>query len=125
MARLLDGEAIWTSDKLKKVDPKYRGEYSYILPICNVHGYFPFNPELVWSRVYSYNRPDITVENVKEMLDAFVAADMISVHELYGKKYGFFVGIDKEGRLPAPSRRKGYKDSYPSAEDFAEYAISK
>ena len=107
-SRLVDGPAIYHSDKLKKVPKEYRAEFANLIPLAEANGAFECNPELVWSIVYAYNRNDITPDIVSDILDAFEKADMLVRYEANGKKYGYWVGIDKPGRLPAPSVLKKY-----------------
>ena len=60
---------------------------------------------LVWRTCYSALRPEWTTPDVASMLDAFETAKMLFRFQSDGKTYGFFVGIQKEGRLPKPSDR--------------------
>ncbi len=104
--RILDGEGLWRSDKLASIQPPaLRAEYANLLPLALANGTFECNPRLVWSTVYTYNRPDMTEQDVVQLLDElvrvkilfrFVAAD--------GKEWGYWVGINRKGRLPPPSR---------------------
>src|ERR1700722_14470064 len=110
--RVVDGEAIWQSDKLSQVSEQWRGEYANLLPLAYANGTFECNPRLIWSKVYSYNRPNVTVDDVASILDQFEEAKMLfRWFDENGKCFGYFVGIDKSGRLPLPSRdgmdRKG------------------
>lgn len=104
--RLLDS-ALWRSDRLCRVEPTWmRAEYTNFLPLALANGVFEANPKRIWAEVYSYNRPDITEKDVEEILAAFQRAGMIFcwIDPATGKPWGFFVGIDKPGRLPPPSR---------------------
>src|SRR5665213_506256 len=103
--RVIDGDALWTSNTLDKVPEKYRGEYSWILPLSQVNGCFECSPRLVWRTCYAGVRPDWTVADVTAMLDEFEKAKMLFRFEYDGNPYGFFPGIQKEGRLPKPSDR--------------------
>lgn len=112
--RLVDGEALWRSDKLNKVVPaKFRAEYANLIPLAEADGTFEADPRRVWANVYSYNRPDVTVAQVSEMLSAFEEAGMLvrKVDE-NGKVWGMFVGIEE--RLPAKSQRGRYKQGKAS-----------
>jgi len=97
--RVIDGEALWGSDKLAKVEPaSYRAEYANLLPLALANGSFECNPRRIWATVYSYNRPDITPEDVTAMLDAFQNAKLLFRWEVDGKPWGYWVGIGS--RLP-------------------------
>jgi hypothetical protein len=70
--RVLDGEALWRSDKLARVQPaSFRAEFANLLPLALANGVFEANARRVWSTVYSYNRPEVTVEGVEQILAEF------------------------------------------------------
>jgi hypothetical protein len=104
--RIVDGDALWCSEKLLTVPDKYRVEYAWILPLANANGCFECSPLLVWRTCYSALRDDYTMKMVGDMLDAFEAAKMLfRWKDKAGKTFGFFIGSEKEGRLPKPSDR--------------------
>jgi hypothetical protein len=107
--RLVDGEALWRSDKLARVQPlEFRAEYANLIPLAGADGTFEANSRRVWTEVYSYNRPEITVDLVEEMLDEFERVGMIGRRkDEDGKIWGKFIGI--EARLPAESQQSKYK----------------
>jgi len=125
--RIIHGEGIWGSDKLARVEPTWaRPEYANLIPLALANGVFEINPKKIWSSVYAYNRPEITVEKVEEMLAAFVKAGLLFIwcDAATGKLWGFWVGIDKAGRLPAASRLKRGHDSVgpaPPLDALREY----
>ena len=70
--RVLDGEGIWRSDKLFRVEPAWmRAEYANLIPLALANGVFEANPRRIWSQVYSYNRTDITTQDVEKILEEF------------------------------------------------------
>jgi hypothetical protein len=103
--RVLDGEAIYGSDKLAGVALEYKAEYANLIPLALANGSFEASPRRVWSKVYAYNRPEVTLEHVEKIL-----AELERVKLLFrwadstGKQWGYWVGIDKKGRLPSQSR---------------------
>jgi hypothetical protein len=103
--RIIDGDALWASEKLLLVDEKYRCEYAWILPMANANGCFECSPMLVWRTCYAGLRPSWKIEDVATMLDTFESTKMLYRFKVAGKTYGFFVGSQKEGRLPKPSDR--------------------
>ena len=103
--RVIDGDSLWVSEKLTTVPEKYRAEYAWILPLANANGCFECSPMLVWRTCYSALRTGWSIDDVVGMLDAFEAAKMLFRWKVDGKTFGFFVGIQKEGRLPKPSDR--------------------
>jgi hypothetical protein len=102
--RIIDGEALWTSSKLAQVQPEsYRAEYSGLLPLAMANGSFECDPRLVWAKVYAANRPSITQGDVVAILSEFERVKLLFRFSHDGKEWGFWVGIDKPGRLPKPS----------------------
>lgn len=127
--RVVDGEALWRSIRLSFVEPvRARPEYANLLPLALANGSFECTPRLVWSQVYSFNRPDITPEDVDAFLKAFEDQGMIfRWSDAAGKAWGYFVGIDKPGRLPGKSR-KGKNEKVgaePPAEELRKFLESK
>lgn len=123
-ARIVDGDDLWRSSKLKKVPVRFRAEYANLIPLAEANGSFECEPELIWSQVYSYNRTDITPVIVKEILDEFENADMLHRYETNGKQYGYWIGIEKEGRLPPPSQRSRYKNLPPEPPHHASAILT-
>jgi hypothetical protein len=107
--RLIDGEALWRSNKLNQVQPlSFRAEYCNIIPLAEADGTFEADPRRVWADVYSYNRPDVTVEMVENILSEFERVGMlVRKSDEKGKIWGIFIGM--ENRLPAKSQRDKYK----------------
>ena len=105
--RVLDGEGLWRSDKIATVEPiAARAEYANILPLALANGTFECSARRVWSSVYSFNRPDVSLKDVEIFLEAFERAKLLFRWiEPDGKQWGYFVGIEKAGRLPGPSRK--------------------
>lgn len=103
--RIIDGDALWISEKLSKVPAKYRPEYSWLLPLAHGNGCFEASVMEIWRTCYSALRDDWTQADVGAMLDAFDQAKMLFRWQVSGKTFGFFVGSQKEGRLPSPSDR--------------------
>ena len=122
--RVIDGDAVWKSMRLKKVEPqKYRAEFTNLLPLALANGTFEVDPELVWAQVFAFNRPDITPDDVVAMLDQFEKVKMLFRYEdELGKWWGYWIGIDKPGRLPPPSERNREKRGpEPPADKLREF----
>ena len=106
--RVVDGDSLWRSEKLNHVEPpSFRAEYANLIPLALANGSFEADPRLVWATVYAYNRPEITVETVEALLVEFMRVKMLFIWREAGngKQWGFWVGIDRPGRLPPASRR--------------------
>lgn len=103
--RIVDGEALWTSDKLLRLPVKYRAEFANLIPLASASGSFEADGQKIWRAVYSYNRPDVTPQKVADILTALELAKMLfRWTDAEGKIWGYFPGIDKPGRLPARSQ---------------------
>jgi len=107
--RLVDGDAIWRSDSLLAIPVEYRREYTWLLPLAMANGSFECHPNKIWSDCYAYNREDISRADVPKILDAFEQAKLLFRWTVDGKTWGYWVGIEKEGRLPKPSDIKSGK----------------
>jgi hypothetical protein len=103
--RVIDGDALWTSNKLADVRREYQAEYPYLLPLALGNGTFECDPRLIWRTCYCYGRAHVTTEIVAAILDEFVRVKLLFRWQGDdGKTYGYWIGIDKTGRLPPPSR---------------------
>jgi hypothetical protein len=106
--RIIDGDSLWRSEKLARVEPaSFRAELANLIPLSLANGVFEADPRLVWARVYVFNREDVTLAMVEQMLDEFERRKILFrwKDEKSGKVWGFWVGIDRPGRLPGPSRK--------------------
>lgn len=105
--RVIDGEGLWLSNKLRQVPEQYRAEYANLIPLALANGTFECDPRKVWARVYIYNRPSVTLQVVEELLDSFERAKMLFRWQAEdGAIWGYWVGIDKPGRLPSGTDQK-------------------
>jgi hypothetical protein len=119
--RILDGDALWGSDKLAQVQPaRYRAEYANLLPLALANGTFECNPGNIWRMVYGYNREDITREDVVKILDGFQRVKMLFRWTVKGKAWGYWVGI--HSRLPKGTEFAHAKKGEPvPLEQLAEF----
>lgn len=123
--RMIDGDALWVSEKLFTVPEKFRVEYAWLLPLAQVNGAFECSPMLVWRTCYSALRPEFNIDSVAAMLDAFEEAKMLFRFKVGTKTYGFFPGAHKEGRLPSQAERAKYRVPWNSgmvpAKELAQF----
>lgn len=99
--RLVDGDRLWRSDKLKQVPAPFRAEYANLLPLALADGTFECSPEKVWSDVYSYNRSDVNFETVVQLLDELEKAKLLFRWVADDEKtWGYWVGMRENGLLP-------------------------
>lgn len=104
--RILDGEGVWRSDKLARVKPPWmKAEYANLIPLALANGVFEAGPRRIWSQVYSFNRADTTLVDVEKILNEFERVKLLlRWSDEAGKVWGYWVGIEKPGRLPGQSR---------------------
>lgn len=106
--RIVDGEGVWLSKKLKQVQPEeFRAEFANLIPLALANGTFEADPERIWARVYAYNRPSVNVEKVAKILAEFERVGLLlRWTDDKDQVWGYWVGIEKPGRLPPASRLK-------------------
>ena len=122
--RIVDGQGVWKSDKLRLLrEPWMKAEYANLLPLATANGTFECNPDLIWSEVYSYNRREITVEMVSQLLDELERVKLAFRWSTNGKPMAFWVGIDKPGRLPSQKRLDGKHEKIAAEIPIEELAI--
>ena len=111
--RMVDGDRIWTSEKLRSVEPaEWRFHYANLLPLALANGSFECEPLRVQRDVYVYLRPEFTLEDVRSLLREYERVKLLfRWHDEAGKAWGFWVGIRSEGLLPAKAHvdRGDYK----------------
>jgi hypothetical protein len=111
--RLIEGENIWTSEKLQQVPEELRPEYMWVLPLAEANGCCEFSPAIIWKECYALLRPGWTPKRVEELFDALEAAKVVfrfkARYDQTQKErtWCYFVGMEK--RLPRPSERSKYK----------------
>ncbi len=82
-----------------------RPEYANLLPLALANGVFECSPRRIWSQPYSYNWPEITLDKVETILGALQKVGLLFTWTNGDSKvWGYWVGIEKPGRLPGKSR---------------------
>jgi hypothetical protein len=112
--RIVDGEALWLSDKIRKLPEQYRIHYANWIPLAEANGVFEADPARIQARVYAYILPAVTPNEVSNILKEFVNVGLVRLWEDEGKSWGYFVGIDKGGRLPDLRHLSRYKNLPPA-----------
>ncbi len=105
--RILDGGALWKSDKIALIKPEWmRAEYANWIPLALANGVFESDTRRIWATIYSYNRPNISFEDADRIKREFCRVGLLFLwpDEPTGKSWGYFTGIEKQGRLPPKSR---------------------
>ena len=123
--RIISGERVWNSRKIKLLQPEHRAEYAWIYPMALANGVFECSARNVWFTCYK-NRQDITEEKVGAILADFQAVGLLFVWtEPDGSEWGYWTGAHSEyGLLPPASQLKtGHytMGPEPPADRFAVY----
>jgi hypothetical protein len=124
--RVVDGEAIAGSKKLRAVRQEYRIHYPYLLTVALANGVFEYDPESIWGNRYSVFMPAVTRDDVGKILAAFEHAGLLFkwYDEETKKEWGYWTNSDKPGRLPTASRMKDRHEKigpYPPEKELSEY----
>jgi len=112
--RLVDGDALWRSRRVKNLPVDLRLHYANWIPMAEANGVFEAEADVIQNKIYSFLRPDIIEDDVAEILQEFVRVGLVVTWEERGKTWGFFVGMDKRGRLPGPAHIKRFSFGIPS-----------
>jgi hypothetical protein len=112
--RVVDGEALWLSEKVRGLPAEYRMHYANWLPLAEANGVFEASPARIHARIYSYLLPNMTTRVVKRIRDAFVDAGLLQLWDEEGKTWGYFIGIEKTGRLPSMKHLARYANLPPN-----------
>lgn len=116
-ARVIDGDAVSRSKKLRRVAERWRVHYPYWLTLAEVHGVFEAVPEIIHGKLYPTGfMPGLTVKDVATILREFISADLVRTWQARGSRWGIFVGQGKPGRLVSVSEMARYRaDRLPPA----------
>jgi len=112
--RIVDGDALWLSEKVRSLPEEFRLHYANWIPLARENGVFEASPQRIQAQVYSYLRPNFTVASVQRVLNALVRAGLVRLYDADGKTWGYFVGMDKPGRLPELRYIERYKNLPPN-----------
>jgi len=111
--RLIDFDALWTSGKLSKLQrAEDRRMYLWLFGMADGHhGVFECDALLIWQKSCAFMCPDQTPATIERLLDELERAKLLfrwtgTEPRCRGKVLGFWVGIEKAGRLPPPSKKK-------------------
>ena len=113
--RMLDGDRLWRSDKLRQVQPEsFRAEYANLFSLALANGSFECSPERVWYEVYAYNRPSINPEIVRTILEEFERVKLLfRWHDASNKQWAYWIGSEKTLPTPEQIKQSRYKVGEP------------
>jgi hypothetical protein len=114
--RIVDGEAVWRSSRVKKLPEELRLHYIAWIPLAEANGAFEADSALIWTRVYAYLMPSFTEEDVEDLLSRLEQAGLLTVYHANGKRWAYFNGMEKPGRLPSEAHQARYSELPPLPE---------
>ena len=112
--RVVDGDALWLSEKVRALPEEFRLHYANWIPLARENGVFEADPQRIQAQIYGYLRPNFNVKAVQRLLNALIRVGLVRVWDADGKTWGYFVGIDKPGRLPEMRYIERYKNLPPN-----------
>lgn len=112
--RIVDGDALWLSEKVRSLPEDYRFHYANWIPLARENGVFEASAVRIQAQIYGFLRPDFTITRVQRVLDALVKVGLVRLYDADGKTWGYFVGMNKPGRLPEMRYLERYKNLPPN-----------
>ncbi len=112
--RIVDGEALWLSEKVKRLPEKYRLHYANWLPLAEANGVFEVDIDRIHTKIYAFLCPAIGKSQVRKLLELMVGVGLVRTWKESGKTWGYFTGIDKPGRLPSIKHLERYSNLPPN-----------
>ncbi len=112
--RVVDGDALWLSEKVRSLPEEYRLHYANWIPMAEANGVFEADIYRIQAKIYAYLMPEVTPEIVASILKAFTEAGLVKQWREDDKNWGYFTGIEKSGRLPPLGHLSRYKNLPPS-----------
>ena len=104
----------FTVRKIKNLKPEYRAEYPYLIPLAEANGVFECRPPSDLGRPHT-PLPSFDGTSpgwVLDLISDLKRVDLLRTWEEKGKTWGWWVGIDKTGRLPSKEHPKEIQESY-------------
>jgi hypothetical protein len=112
--RFVDGEGVWGSRKLKQVTPDFfQPFYAGMIPLAMANGTFECDAATVQYRVCGFRQAHLSEEFIRMMLDEFERVKLLFRWKVGNKEWGYWAGIEKQGRLPADSQKYKYAKGEP------------
>src|ERR1039458_3740422 len=96
--RIIDGEAMWSSDKLARCPLFARRVYPWLISLADAAGCFELtNLRVIWGKVAAI-REDLTVDDLGKIFEEYQRHGLLFVWYVGQKTYAHWVGSDRPGR---------------------------
>jgi hypothetical protein len=108
-SRVIDGDKMHQSDKIAALPGWAQPEYAWIYPLADANGVFELtNLRAVYARAYAI-RSRFSFAKFTKLIQLFnIIVGLLFIWEADGKRYGYWTGAERRGRLPSLSTRARY-----------------
>lgn|ERR1700722_10047957 len=107
-SRVIDGDKMHQSDKIAALPGWAQPEYPWNYPLADANGVLELtNLGAVYRRAYAI-RSRFSFSRFKKLIQLFENVGLLFTWEVNGKRYGYWTGAERRGRLPAISVRARY-----------------
>lgn len=108
-SRVIDGDKMHQSDKIAALPGWAQPEYAWIYPLADANGVFELtNLRAVHARAYAI-RSRFSFAKFTKLIQLFnKSVGLLFIWEANGKRYGYWTGAERRGRLPSLSTRARY-----------------
>ncbi len=103
--RVIDFDAMWSSDKLAACAPWAQAEYAWLYGLADASGSFELtNLRVIWGRVAAI-RQNLSLERLQQVFEEFADKGLLFIWQEGSKRYGHWTNSERPGRLPPASWR--------------------
>jgi hypothetical protein len=108
-SRVIDGDKMHQSDKIAALPGWAQPEYPWIYPLADANGVLELtNLRAVYARAYAI-RSRFSFAKFTKLIQLFnKSVGLLFIWEADGKRYGYWTGAERRGRLPSLSTRARY-----------------
>jgi hypothetical protein len=107
-SRVIDGDKMHQSDKIAALPGWAQPEYAWIYPLADANGVIELtNLRAVHARAYAIRR-NFSFLKFTKLIQLFENGGLLFIWEFSGKRYGYWTGAERRGRLPSLSTRARY-----------------
>jgi hypothetical protein len=107
-SRVIDGDKMHQSDKIAALPGWAQPEYAWLYALADANGVLELtNLRAVYSRAYAI-RSRFSFAKFTKLIQLFNSVGLLFIWEADGKRYGYWTGAERRGRLPSLSTRARY-----------------
>ncbi len=107
-SRVIDGDKLHQSDKIAALPGWAQPEYPWLYCLADANGVLELtNLRAIYARAYAI-RSNFPFSKFTKLIQLFGDVGLLFVFQVGGKRYGYWTGAERRGRLPSPSTRARY-----------------